>query len=748
MKKRLIIFMTIITIVGGVLLYFFKPLFEKQNLGLDLQGGFEIKYRVESITDDKVTNTMIDTTCEILTKRIDNLGVTEPEIIKTENNQIIIKLPGIKNEEDARKKLNKPYNLTFRDTNNNLLMTSSVLKGGGAKLSQDDKGRPAVALSIKDNGTFFNVTNKVKDMTNNMIVIWLDFDSNVDSYEIEKNSCGNFNESNCLSAAYVNEAFTGDVIISGNFTQEEANELTKNINSGSLPTKLVEVSSNSVSGDLGDMTLNKTLTAGIIGILLIMILMTVLYRFAGLISSFGILIYGFLTFLLFYLINGTLTLSGIAAIIIGIGMAVDANIITFERIKEELFEGRSLTKAFENGNKESFSSIIDGNITTFIVAIVLFNFGESSVRGFGLMLMISIITTIIVMVYLIRWLLKIIVKTKCFENKPNIFINVNKKDIPNVNKNEKRTKYNFKKLDFISKRKRFITTSIIILLLGIGSILLFKLNLGIEFNGGTQIMVSSENKLTEEEITKDINALGYEMTDIDLTNNNKSANVKLNGELNDKNKALVKDYFSDKYNIEPNINVMTYVGKKEMASNALGSLIIASLGIIIYVTIRFRLSYAISGVIALFHDAFIIVSIFSIFRLEVNSLFIAAVLAIIGYSINDTIIIFDQIRENIKSMKDKSLEEVVNKSIRQTFLRSIYTSITTIITVLMLIIVGSYEIINFNIALFIGLIAGTYSSIYLASQIWISLEKKLNKKTKNKKKVIELSELEIKGINK
>jgi SecD/SecF fusion protein len=738
--------MTIVTIVSGLLLYLFKPLFEKQNLGLDLQGGFEIKYRVESITNEKVTSAMVDTTCEILSKRIDNLGVTEPEIIKSDNNQIVVKLPGIKNEEEARKKLNKPYNLTFRDTNDNLLMTSSVLKGGGAKLSQDDKGRPAVALSIRDNDTFYDVTNKVKDMTNNIIVIWLDYDSNVDSYETEKESCGNFNVSNCLSAAYVNDAFTGDVIITGNFTYEQAEELTKNINSGSLPTKLVEISSNSVSGDLGDMALNKTVIAGLIGIALIMIFMTALYRFAGLISSFGILIYGFLTLLLFYLINGTLTLSGIAAIIIGIGMAVDANIITFERIKEELYEGKSLTKAFENGNKESFSSIIDGNLTTFIVAVVLFNFGESSVRGFGLTLMVSIVTTIIVMFYLIRWLLKIVVKTKYFEDKPNIFISVNKKDIPNLSKNEKRTKYSFKKLDFISKRKMFIVASIVVLFSGIVSILLFRLNLGIEFSGGTQIVVSSETVLTKEEMTEDINTLGYEIEDIDLINQ-KSASVKLKGELDDENKAIAKKYFKDQYDIEPNITVMTYVGQKEMVKNAIGALLIASIGIIIYVTIRFRMSYAIAGVVTLFHDVFIIVSIFSIFRLEVNSLFVAALLAIIGYSINDTIIIFDRIRENMRIMKGSTIEEITNESIRQTFLRSIFTNLTTVITILMLMIFGSHEIINFNIALFIGMIVGTYSTIYIASQIWISLEKKFNKKVKKRKKVIELDELEIKGIN-
>lgn len=749
MKKRLITFLLTIGILCAAIIYSFKPILKNQNFGLDLQGGFEIKYEVKAINNKKVTDTMIDTTCNILRKRIDGLGVSEPEIIKSENNEIIIKLAGVTNEDEARKALNKTASLTFRDVNDNLLMTSDVLKAGGAKVSADQEGRPAVALSIKDNNTFFDVTKKVKDMENNMIVIWLDYDNNYDSYNVEKNNCGDFGNSNCLSAARVSEAFAGDVIISGNFTLEDAKTLTNYINSGSLPTKLVEVSSNSVSADLGEVALNKAFIAGLIGILLIMVIMIVLYRFAGLISSVGILIYSFLIFLLFYLIGGTLTLSGIAAIVIGIGMAVDANVITFERIKEELYEGKSLKAAFLNGNKRSFASILDANITTFIVAFILFNFGESNVKGFGTMLMVSIIITILVMVFLMRYILKKAIDTDYFDHKTKSFIGVNKKDIPNVNKNEKRTIYKFKNVDFVSSRKKFITGSIIIILLGIGSIILFHLNLGIDFKGGTELIISSNDKLTEKIVTEDINKLKYEATNINLINNDKNAIVKIKGNLTDKEKLEIKKYFTNKYSIEPNITVMSYVGKTEMVKGAIKAIIIASLLIVLYVSIRFRLSYAISAIIALFHDAFIVLSIFSILKLEIDTLFIAAILAIIGYSINDTIIIFDRIRENIKSKKDKtSLEDIVNQSIRETFLRSIYTSLTTIVPVILLMLLGAFEIINFNIALFIGLIAGTYSSIYIASQIWITLERKLNKKTKYKKPKKELSELEIVGINK
>ena len=353
--KKKVIFCTFILIVVAILLCAsFKPLLDNLNYGLDLQGGFEVLYKVDSIDGSKMNQSKLTATYKTLSKRIDSLGVSEPEIITEGNNHIRVKLAGVKDADEARKQLSTVATLSFRDTDDNLLMTSSVLQSGGAKVSQDAEGNPAVLLSVKDKDKFYSVTNRVKDYKNNMIVIWLDYDKANDSYENEKNECGT-SKSNCLSAATVSQGFASDVIIQGNFTEEEATNLVDLINSGSLPSKLTEISSKTVEASFGGDTLSKTITAGVIGVAIIFLILILVYHFAGFISSVALLLYAILVFAVFWLVGGVLTLPGIAAVILGIGMAVDANVITYSRIKDELYKGRSLKEAFKLGSKESFS---------------------------------------------------------------------------------------------------------------------------------------------------------------------------------------------------------------------------------------------------------------------------------------------------------------------------------------------------------------------------------------------------------
>lgn len=319
----------------------FIPLLDKTNYGLDLKGGFEVLYEVTPLEDDQELNSdMVYNTYKAILKRIDILGVSEPEITIEGDNRIRIKLAGVTNAEEARDTISSTAVLSFRDANDNLLMTSSVL-GGNAKVTTDQYGNPAVSLSIKDTDTFYNVTKKVKDMTNNVIVIWLDYETG-DSYQREKDKCGSLGDSKCLSAATVNEAFASDVIIQGNFTQEEAESLVELINSGALPTKLTEITSRTVEATYGESSLNTTLFAGLIGLILVTAMMCIIYRFSGFITSMNVILYTLFTFIIFYLIGGVLTLPGIAAMLLGIGMAVDASVISFERIKEQLKIGKSL----------------------------------------------------------------------------------------------------------------------------------------------------------------------------------------------------------------------------------------------------------------------------------------------------------------------------------------------------------------------------------------------------------------------
>lgn len=743
--QRLFLCAIMVAIFG----FLFEPLFSNLNFGLDLQGGFEVLYQVKGIDGSKATTEEVNGTYKVIQKRIDGLGVSEPEITVEGDDKIRVGLAGVTDPETARNTLGRVASLTFRDTDDELLMDSTVLRSGGAKVSQDASGKPAVALSVADKDKFYKVTKRISESSDNRIVIWLDFEEGVDSFVSESASCGNLESSRCLSAATVSQGFADDVIIQGNFTEQEAEELVNSLNSGSLPTQLTEVSSKTVAASFGANSLEKTFVAGVVGIVLIMVLLIALYRFSGLIASVGMVIYTFFTFLIFWLFGGVLTLPGIAAVVIGIGMAVDANVINFSRIRDELCKGTKLKMAYKEGNKNSFMSIFDSNFTTLITAVILFIFGESSVRGFATMLIISIITTMLIMVVFVRWLLQKFVDTGYFDDKYNLFIGCNKKQLARGEK----TRY--EKLDFIKTRKWYYIASVILLVVGVVSLTTQGLQLGIDFKGGTSITLSAGNQMTEKTVTKDLEELGYEIASVD-TLNDQSIQVKIEDSLTKEQVIETEDYFTNKYQAQTDIGVISNMVKQELIKNAIISLVLASIGIVLYLSFRFRFSYAISAIVALLHDTFFIVALFSILHLEVTSIFIAAVLSIIGYSINDTIVTFDRIRENKKVLypngikKKEQLQNVVNTSLRQTLDRSIVTTLTTLIPVVSLILLGSHEILNFNIALLFGLVSGVYSSICIASQLWFDIEKKNVGKPRKKKWYEEDNEPEekkIKGIN-
>lgn len=750
-KKKVIITSILLSLFVVLVTFLFIPLFNDLKFGLDLQGGFEIFYKAESIDGSKMNNEKLTATYKTLSKRIDSLGVSEPEIIIEGNDKIRVKLAGVKNPEEARTKLSTVATLSFRDTEDKLLMTSDVLKAGGAKISQDSAGNPAVLLTVKDKDKFYEVTNKISSQENNSIVIWLDFNPLKNSYEKEKSECGT-SGSRCLSAATVSQGFASDVIIQGNFTEEEVSNLVDLINSGSLPSKLTEISSNTVGASFGDQTLKTTLIAGIFAIVAIIVILILIYHFAGFISSVSMMIYTFLVFLIFWLVGGVLTLPGIAALVLGIGMAVDSNVITFARIKEELLKGKSLPSAFKEGAKSSFSAIIDSNITTIIVAIIMFVLGESSIKGFATMLIITVIVTMFTMVFLTRILLNLFVKTNYFNDKVNLFINVNKNDIPNVSKNEEAKPNRFNKVNFL--KNKFICVAISLFIISVGGIIIgFKgLNLGIDYKAGTEITIVSEEKISKKTLQKDLSEIQLKSSNITI--GEEEISIRIDEALNGNEVKEINKYFEDKYDAKVNIGVVSNIVQKELIKNAILSVLIALIGIIIYVSLRFKLSYAVGGVIALIHDVLMIFSLFAIFRLEVNAMFIAAILAIIGYSINDTIVSFDRIRENLakydwkKITYDKFLN-ICNLSIQETFTRTIYTTITTLLPVIILLILGSKGIYTFNMAMLFGLIAGTYSSIFIATIIFIAIEKKnIGKNLKTKKEYKdEINEKQIKGIN-
>lgn len=735
--KPLLIVIAIITL-GAFLI---KPTLKNISYGIDLQGGFEILYKIEPLEKGKeLTEDDLDKTYTAIVNRIDTLGVSEPVIAFEGNNLIRIQLPGVSNEEEARQRISTTAVLSFRDTNDKLLMTSDILGNNGASLTQDSKSfQYEVKLDIKDTAKFYEVTKKISQRTNgnNMIVIWLDYNEELDSYENEKLTCGKDSNMKCISAASVKEGLDGgSVVIQGNFTKEEAQTLVDLINSGSLPTKLSEEATpKSVSPSFGAETITKTGIAGIITFILISLILVFKYRISGLIGSVCLFVYALLVFIIYNAVGGVLTLTGIAALVLGIGMAVDSIIISNDRIKDELRKGKKLIPAVNEGSKSSLKAIIDANVTTLLAGVILYIFGESSVKGFATMLIITIFVTIFACVILYRVLQIMTVKTKVFNDNEKLFIG---------------SVHKVRKFNYVKFAKKPIIVSLSIIAIGLIFVLVRGFNFGVDFTGGTQINLSSNEPLNFnkiKEIVKD-----YDLRDYDTYLNSKTEGyLKLNDTLNEEDEIKVKSELKA-LGIDTSVNEISNLVTNNLTKNAIKALIYSIIAIILYVTIRFNFNYAASGILMLLHDLLITLSIFAIFNISVDFIIVASLLTIVGYSINDTIVVFDRIRDNRnklyknkKKLTEEELENLVNVSSNETITRNVWTSITTVAAIITLLCVGLNDILTFNIAILVGLIAGTISSLLIAPRVWMLLERRSMDRPEEEDD--EPTEMKVKGVN-
>jgi SecD/SecF fusion protein len=737
-RGRIVAFFLLVLLVFSTIGTTMTGITKDIKLGLDLQGGFEILYKVSPAKKgDVIDKKALNSTVEALRQRVDVLGVSEPSIQIEGNDRIRVQLAGVTNQKQARDLLSTQANLTFRDVNDKVLMDGTDLAQGGAKQSFDQSNQPSVSLKLKNAKKFEKITRELsqKPAPNNLIVIWLDYEEGKDSYQKEATK----QNPKYLSAASVSSVLTQpDVEISGgNFTVKSATQLAELLNAGSLPVKLDELYSTSVGAQFGEEALHTTILAGIIGIGIIFLYMLFFYRLPGLIAVITLSFYIYLNLVVFDWMHVVMTLPGIAALILGVGMAVDANIITYERIKDELKTGRSVISAYRAGNRRSLATIFDANITTMLAALVLFFYGQSSVKGFATTLMIGIVLSFVTAVYGTRLLMSLLVNSRWFDKKPGYF-GVKKEQIHDLSKDDGTTVLPtvWDKIDFVKYRKAFFTFSSVLVIIGIISVAVFRLNLGIDFTSGTRIEIPANHTVTQAEIQREMKSLDIKTDDVVITGkSNDTGVVRVVGVLNKKEIANLKDHFKDKYGSEPNVSTVSPTVGKELAKNAMMAIVIASIGIIIYVTIRFEFYMALAAVLALLHDAFFIVTVFSLTKLEVDLTFIAAVLTIVGYSINDTIVTFDRIRENMQKFKSKTFDDlafIVNLSLRETFTRSMNTVLTVVIAVVALLVFGSESIQNFSIALLVGLILGAYSSVFIAAQLWLVWKGKQLKREEQK----------------
>ena len=664
------------------------------ELGLDLAGGVSVTYEVN---EDNPSQTDMDDTIYKLQLRVQNYS-TESEVYQEGANRITVEIPGATNANEILEELGKPGDLSFQTEDGTEVLTGSNIESAEAG-TYDENGinNYVVSLTMDEAGkqAFADATS-----ANIGKPIYIYYDGQI------------------VSAPTVQSAITeGECVIENMESYEEAEELASTIRIGALPLTLTEVQSNVVGARLGQDAIDTSLLAGAIGIVVIFLFMTILYRIPGLLSGFALLGYVILNLLAINGFNATLTLPGIAGVILAIGMAVDANVIIFTRIKEEINAGKSVINAIETGYHKALSAILDGNITTLIAAAVLWIKGSGTVKGFAQTLAIGIILSMFTALFVTKKLMmsayNLGLKDEKFYGRAKVF----------------------KVFNYIKLSKFCMVASLIVIILGFVFLPINKnsigqiLNYDLDFSGGTAITMTLDDPITDEldqQICDTVreNVGGGTVQSQKVQGANEL--VVKTGELSLDQREALETTLKDSYAISDyQVQQITGSISSEMRQDAAVAVAIAAVCMLIYVAFRFKdMKFGVSAVLALLHDVLCVFTVYAVARLSVGSTFIACMLTILGYSINATIVIFDRIRENLKDnqMVKQGIDVVVNTSISQTLTRSINTSLTTFITIAILYIVGVAAIKEFSLTLMCGVVFGAYSSVCITGPLWYRMK--------------------------
>ena len=693
------------------------------KLGLDLAGGVSITYEA---TKDNPTATEMKDTIQMMQQRAEVYS-TESSVVQVGDNRIEIDIPGVADADEVLKSLGKEGSLDFvaeddmkLDKKGNPQYIKTVCTGkhikkaeAGTQQNEVTKNKEyVVELSFNAKGTkLFADATKAAYPTKKKIYIVYD--------------------GKVLSAPNVQAEITdGKAVISGSFdTYDKAEELASMIRIGALPVELKEIQSQVVGAQLGQDAIQTSLLAGAIGFALVVIFMLVFYRLPGLAASIALVFYLVLMLVALNGLNITLTLPGVAGIILNIGMAVDANVIIFTRIKEELAKGKSVQTSIKLGFEKALSAIVDGNVTTLIAAFVLYIKGSGTIRGFATTLAMGIILSMFTALYITKYILQAMYSLGVDDVK---YFGVEKPR---------------RQIKFVQNRVKFFVISGVLIAGCVVCLIVNKatsgniLNYGLDFLGGTTYDIpfgkdtkidSSLKKEVESIFAKNSNSNDIVISEVSGSN---ELNVKT-VELTEEQRANVTNELSKKYSIkEKNIQIQSISASVsgEMKRDAVLAVIIAAICMLIYIWFRFKdIVFAGSAVLALLHDVIVVLLVYAAAKISVGNTFIACMLTIVGYSINATIVIFDRIRENIgtrSSITDERLSEIVNDSITQTLTRSINTSLTTFFMVFMLAILGVDSVREFAIPLLAGIVCGAYSSVCITGTLWYTIKKATHNKS-------------------
>ncbi len=715
------------------------------TLGLDLAGGVSITYEV--VGDEEPSATDLADTKRKLEERVYNYS-NEAQVYLEGNDRINVEIPGVTDANAILEELGNPGTLYFlaqkgSDGNNNYSQTIVQDEDGNASLAyvlnrsideivadgcvvlngSDIKSAEAVPYQDSQTG---NTSSYCIDLLLNDEGRQKFADATTSAYQ-NGETIAIYYDGKVICAPTVNGALTdGRAQISGNYTYEDAEKLASLIRIGGLKLELNEIHSKVVGAQLGSDAIKTSLEAGAIGLAVIAVFMIGVYFLPGFVASLALLLY---TALIVLLLNGfdiTLTLPGIAGIILSIGMAVDANVIIFARIREELATGKTVKSSEKIGFDKALSAILDGNITTLIAALVLLIFGSGSIKGFAQTLILGIVLSMFTALFVTRWLLRAFYAIGFTSEK---WYGVGKEH---------------KALDFVGKRWVYFAISLVLIVGGFVMMGVNKaqtgnpLNLSLDFVGGTSMTVTFNEQKSLSELETDVipemEKIAGSAVQPQPVQNSTDVVFKTNA-LDVTKRDAIEEMLLDKYGVENEHIVMETIGgtiSKETTVKTFASVCVAMVCMLIYIAIRFKnISFGAGGVLALLHDVLVVLAFYAAAKVSVGSTFIACMLTLVGYSINATIVVYDRIRENRSQMgSGADLKDVINRSITQTLSRSIFTSLTTFIMVAALYVLGVTAIREFALPLMVGIACGTYSSVFLAGSMYYMMQK--NKKAVSK----------------
>jgi len=717
LKKFLAVFVIVVVAFGWFLTIFgvgpAGPIQDNIKLGLDIQGGVYVVMEAQTDLQGAELSQLMNQTQAVIEARVNQFGLSEPVVTVESGNRLRVELPGVDNPEEVIASIGTMAILQFALADGTVMLDGSMVRDAGVGRDQE-RGGFLIALEFTREGAiaFEQATRmawerRVEPMpglTADMILIILDNDI-ISSPVVQNVIAGG------------NAQITGGP---GGFLQDDAVTLAALIRGGALPVELVELSSSTRTATIGIDALERSVRAGVIGLLILFALMFVMYRVIGFAANIALALYVLIILWVLVALDAVLTLPGVAGIILSIGMATDANVIIFSRIREEICSGKTVRASIQSGFKRALNTVIDAQLTTLIAALVLWFAGTSSVRGFALTLMIGIVVSVFTAVVVTQLYLIVFGESKMFSAKKHFGVNENNEPTFRIKR----------QIKFVQKRKIFYLASILFIVVGL-SVGLFTergFNYGIDFTGGTMIQLDMGRQVEEADVHEVMERHGVSVGVVFAGANNEQVIIRTITDLDSEARVAILNDMESTFGIialpGEALLAMDLFGpavSMELRNNAVWAVLIASLGILIYIIIRFEWKSGVSTLVGIGHDVLFVLAFYAIFNITINNPFIAGMLTVVGYSMNDSVVIFDRLRENLGFMRKNKTEEIIDMSVNQTLSRSIMTSVTTLCVMAPLMFMTTPAISEFILPLMVGVIVGTFSSIGICSPVYFEL---------------------------